>query len=160
MRKAFLLAAALAALGAAPAAPQSPAVVNVRLSNFDFEPGTIVLDRQRSYVFRLYNASSGGHDFTASDFFRAANVAPADRRWIRDGSVEVPPRAGSPDIAERSPARQLQAQMHSPASPFPWHGRHDHRSLTGAAPPGHGRITAGSPSAQCPSILFAGCPAT
>lgn len=91
MRKAFLLAAALAALGAAPAAPQSPAVVNVRLSNFDFEPGTIVLDRRRSYVFRLYNASSGGHDFTASDFFRAANVAPADRRWIRDGSVEVPP---------------------------------------------------------------------
>ncbi len=91
MRNAFLLAAALAALGAAPAAPQSPMLVNVRLSNFDFDPETIVLDRGRSYVFRLYNASSGGHDFTAREFFRAANVAPMDRRWIRDGSVGVPP---------------------------------------------------------------------
>ena len=89
MRNAFLLAAGLAALGAAPAAPQSP-VVNIRLSNFDFEPGTIVLVHGRAYVFRLYNASSGGHDFTARGFFRAANVAPADRRWVRNGSVEVP----------------------------------------------------------------------
>ena len=77
MRNAFLLAAGLAALGAAPAAPQSP-VVNIRLSNFDFEPGTIVLVHGRAYVFRLYNASSGGHDFTARGFFRAANVAPAE----------------------------------------------------------------------------------
>ncbi len=91
MRYAFLLAAPIALFGAQPATPQAPAVVNVQLSNFKFTPRTIVLDHGRAYVLRLYNASSGGHDFTAPSFFSAATIAPSDRRWVTGGEVEVPP---------------------------------------------------------------------
>lgn len=91
MRYAFLLAAPLAAFGAQPATPQPAPAVNVQLSNFKFTPKTIVLDHGRTYRLRLYNASGGGHDFTARDFFAAASIAPSDRRWISEGEVEVPP---------------------------------------------------------------------
>lgn len=90
MGHASWLAAGLLALAAAPATPQAPAVVTVQLSNFNFTPRTIVLDEGRSYLLRLYNSAGGGHDFTARDFFAAATVAPGDRRWIRDGEIEVP----------------------------------------------------------------------
>ena len=91
MRYAFLAVVPLAVVGAQPATPQAPATVNVQLSNYKFSPRTIVMDRGRSYALRLRNASGGGHDFTARDFFAAAAVAPDDRRWISDGEVEVPP---------------------------------------------------------------------
>lgn len=90
MRHSMLLAFAVVAL-APPATAQAPAVVNVQLSNFKFTPREIVLDHGRSYVFRLRNASDGGHDFTARDFFAAANVAAEDRRLVSEGEVEVPP---------------------------------------------------------------------
>ena len=54
-------------------------------------PRTITLDHGRSYVLRLANVADGGHDFTAPDFFAAANVAPEDRRLVAEGEVEVPP---------------------------------------------------------------------
>ena len=74
-----------------PAIAQPAPVITVQMSNFKFAPSTIVLDHGRSYVLHLANIASGGHDFTAAEFFRAANVAPADRRYISDGEVEVPP---------------------------------------------------------------------
>src|SRR5688572_11331581 len=80
MRYGFWLAVPVALLGAQPAAPQAPAAVNVQLSNFKFTPRTIVLDHGRPYALRLYNASGGGHDFTAREFFAAASIAPGDRR--------------------------------------------------------------------------------
>lgn len=91
MRYAFLLAAPMALFMAGPAASQTPGVINVQLSNFKFTPRTILLDHGRAYVLRLHNSSSGGHDFTASDFFAAASIAPNDRRWVTEGEVEVPP---------------------------------------------------------------------
>lgn len=90
MRYAFLLAPFIM-IAAQPATPQAPAAVNVQLSNFTFAPKTIVLDHGRPYVLRLYNASDGGHDFTAPAFFAASMIAPSDRRWISEGEVEVPP---------------------------------------------------------------------
>lgn len=92
MRYAFLAAVPFAIMGAQAATPQGPAAVNVQLSNFKFTPRTIILDRGSPYAFRLYNASGGGHDFTAREFFAAAAIAPDDRRWISNGEVEVPPR--------------------------------------------------------------------
>ena len=91
MRYAFLVAMPIAVLGAQPATPQASTVVNVQLSNFKFTPPTIVLDHGRPYVLRLYNASSGGHDFAAPSFFAASSIAPADRRWVTEGEVDVPP---------------------------------------------------------------------
>jgi uncharacterized cupredoxin-like copper-binding protein len=91
MRFALLLAVPIAILGAQPATSQGPATVNVQLSNFKFMPRTIVLDHGRPYLLRLYNASSGGHDFTALAFFAASSIAPVDRPRVIDGEVEVPP---------------------------------------------------------------------
>ena len=90
MRTSLILVAAVISLGG-PGTAQQPTVLNVQLTNFEFTPNSIVLDHGRPYVLRLTNASGGGHDFTAREFFAAASVASGDRRYITDGEVEVPP---------------------------------------------------------------------
>jgi uncharacterized cupredoxin-like copper-binding protein len=90
MRYAFLIVAPIALLGAQPAATQTPAVINVQLANFKFTPNQVVLDHGHAYVLRLQNVSDGGHDFTAENFFAAANVAAGDRGLIQEGAVDVP----------------------------------------------------------------------
>lgn len=91
MRK-FALLIALAAL-AGPAQAQDPwagaAIVPVELSSFDFTPEQIDLRAGRPVVLRLHNGGGGGHNFAARDFFRAAQVRPADQAKIVDGAVEV-----------------------------------------------------------------------
>lgn len=90
MRK-FALLAALTAIGPAQAQDQwaGAPMVSVRLSSFAFEPREIVLPAGRPVVLRLYNGSGGGHNFAARDFFRAAQVRPADQAKIVNGAVEV-----------------------------------------------------------------------
>jgi uncharacterized cupredoxin-like copper-binding protein len=79
------------ALLAGSSAPAQPApTIAVQLSNFKFAPNTIALNHGQPYLLRLVNVAGGGHDFTASSFFAAAAIAPADRRWIQEGVVEVP----------------------------------------------------------------------
>jgi uncharacterized cupredoxin-like copper-binding protein len=90
MRYAFLIGIPIAALAAQPATSQAPAVINVQLANFSFTPKTIVLEHGHAYVLRLQNVADGGHDFTASEFFAASNVAAADHSLVAEGEVEVP----------------------------------------------------------------------
>jgi len=90
MRIIRLIALPLLVLALSPSPAQGPATVQVQLSNFKFTPSTIVLDHGQSYVLRLVNVASGGHDFTATEFFATAAVAPADRRWIQEGEIEIP----------------------------------------------------------------------
>ena len=90
MRSAPLLALPLMVFASSPAPAQAPETVQVQMANFSFSPKTIVLDHGRPYVLRLVNVASGGHDFTANEFFTAAAVAPADRRLVQEGGVEVP----------------------------------------------------------------------
>ena len=90
MRYGIFLALPLALFGAQPAPSQAPTVVSVQLANFKFTPKDIVLNHGQPYVLRLTNVSDGGHDFVAEAFFDAANVAPADRRLIAEGGIEVP----------------------------------------------------------------------
>ena len=90
MRIANLSLIPLALLVGSPVLAQPAPTIAVQMSNFKFAPDTVVLDHGRSYVLHLTNVSGGGHDFTAPAFFAAANVAPADRRYIVDGLVEVP----------------------------------------------------------------------
>lgn len=90
MRFAALFVLPLVLLGAQPASSQAPTVINVQLANFKFTPKDIVLKHGQPYVLHLTNVSDGGHDFVAEAFFDAANVAPADRRSIAEGGVEVP----------------------------------------------------------------------
>jgi uncharacterized cupredoxin-like copper-binding protein len=90
MRVAALFTLPLILLAGSSALGQSAPVVAVQLSNFKFTPSTIVLDHGRPYVLRLANVSGSGHDFTAPNFFAAADVVAADRRWIQEGEIEVP----------------------------------------------------------------------
>jgi uncharacterized cupredoxin-like copper-binding protein len=90
MRIARLFAPTLLVFALSPAPAEAPPTVQVQLANFNFSPKTIVLDHGRPYVLRLVNVASGGHDFTASEFFDRAAIAPDDRRWVQEGEVEVP----------------------------------------------------------------------
>ena len=63
--------------------------VDVTLSNFAFSPKSIHLRAGRPVVLHLANTSSGGHDFTAKQFFATSAVRPQDRGSVRGGSVEV-----------------------------------------------------------------------
>lgn len=81
--------AALAMLASTPAVAQS-ATIEVRMSNFKFEPRSIELRAGQDYALTLINESNGGHSFAASDFFARAIVNAADRALIREGTIEVP----------------------------------------------------------------------
>lgn len=85
-----LLALPLTILAVSAATAQAPAVVQVQLASFSFTPKSIMLDHGQPYVLRLSNVSGSGHDFTAQEFFAAAEVVPGDRKWIQEGAVEVP----------------------------------------------------------------------
>ncbi len=92
MRPAFLFLASLAT-GPAPAAPavdwSRVERVEVRLSSFAYAPNPIRLKAGRPVVLHLVNVAGGGHDFTAREFFAAADVRPGDRGAIMRGKVEV-----------------------------------------------------------------------
>ena len=92
MRTALLVFLPLLTLASSAAPAQAPPVVEVRLSNFNFTPRTIVFDHGQPYVLRLINEASGGHNFAARGFFDAASVAPRDRGWVQEGEVEVSAR--------------------------------------------------------------------
>jgi uncharacterized cupredoxin-like copper-binding protein len=85
-----LFAFPMLVLAVSTATAQAPAVVQVQLASFSFTPKSILLDHGQPYVLRLSNVSGSGHDFTAQEFFTAANVEPGDRKWIQEGVVEVP----------------------------------------------------------------------
>jgi plastocyanin len=89
MRAALLSLALLAPLPAlaqdAPAAP--PRTVEVRLSNFSFEPHAIGLTAGRPIILHLVNNGSGGHNFSAPQFFAASTGVSGP---VDEGVVEVP----------------------------------------------------------------------
>ena len=89
----------LFALAAAAALPSSglagqadwarAAPVHVDLSSFKFSPGTIHMKAGQPVLLHLVNNSSGGHDFTAKEFFAAASVRPGDAAKLRKGAIEL-----------------------------------------------------------------------
>jgi plastocyanin len=75
---------------AAPAVAQAPApTVDVQLSSFAFAPRTIRLRANVPTTLRLTNTGRGGHNFSAPEFFAAAQPAGAT---LCEGSIEVPSR--------------------------------------------------------------------
>jgi uncharacterized cupredoxin-like copper-binding protein len=97
MKRSLLLAglasAGLALAGVAPAAAQpdwsQAARVTVGLSSFKFAPAVIRLRAGQPVILHLENTGSGGHDFSAPGFFRAARVRPQDAGKVEGGSVDV-----------------------------------------------------------------------
>ncbi len=63
--------------------------VEVKLSNFDFTPSEIHLKAGVPYALHIVDEASGGHDFTAPEFFGSARVAPDDVSLVRDGQIEL-----------------------------------------------------------------------
>jgi uncharacterized cupredoxin-like copper-binding protein len=92
MKRSLLLAAlGLAAIAPAAAEPnwaQAPRVT-IGLSSFKFAPAIIHLRAGQPVVLHLENSGSGGHDFSAPGFFKAAQVRPQDGGKIAGGSVDV-----------------------------------------------------------------------
>ncbi len=64
--------------------------VTVTLANFDFTPAMLRLRAGKPYVLRIENQASGGHDFTAPEFFAASAVLAADAPRLKQGKLEVP----------------------------------------------------------------------
>ena len=87
-----LLGLSIALAAASPAISQAPqpATVSVTLSNFSFNPAELQMRAGVPTVLHLVNTASGGHNFTAPEFFAAAKIAPASQPLVRDGKVEVP----------------------------------------------------------------------
>lgn len=73
---------------AAPAVAQ-PVAIDVHLSNFKFEPSTIELKAGQDYALTLINDGSGGHSFSAKEFFAAAGVDAADAALIKTGAIDL-----------------------------------------------------------------------
>ena len=86
--RSYLIPALL--LGASAAVQAQPAVVAVQLSNFSFTPNTIQLRAGAPVTLRLQNASHGGHNFAAPQFFAAAKIDPRSAALVRNGAVELP----------------------------------------------------------------------
>lgn len=83
-------AAAAAPLFAAPGPDWDHArQIDVELSNFDFTPKTLTLRHGQPYRLRLVNRGSGGHNFSAPAFFKAATIAPDDAAAVAKGAIEL-----------------------------------------------------------------------
>ncbi|QAY79293.1 cupredoxin domain-containing protein [Sphingosinicella sp. BN140058] len=94
LRFAWTLPIAAVLIAADPSAAAEPdwshaQRVEVDLSSFRFSPATINLKAGQPTLLHLANSGSGGHDFTAKEFFAAAAIRPQDRTRIARGGVEI-----------------------------------------------------------------------
>lgn len=63
--------------------------LEITLTSFDYTPSEIRMAAGRPYALKLVNTASGGHDFTAAEFFAAASVAPDDAPMIAAGQIDL-----------------------------------------------------------------------
>ncbi|SIO03711.1 Cupredoxin-like domain-containing protein [Parasphingorhabdus marina DSM 22363] len=63
--------------------------VPVELTSYAFTPELVEFESGKDYVLELKNSASGGHNFSARDFFDAASIHPEDSGLIRKGRVEL-----------------------------------------------------------------------
>jgi uncharacterized cupredoxin-like copper-binding protein len=83
-----LLASLALAIAIAPASADEIPTIAIRLSSFAFTPDQIRLRRGAPVRLQLVNESSGGHNFSAPEFF-AASTFPAGTA-PPDGKIDVP----------------------------------------------------------------------
>ena len=76
------LALAALALSVPVAAAEAPAKVTVTLANFSFTPANLHLRAGQPVTIHFVNEGSGGHDFTAPEFFAAATMDAASRTRV------------------------------------------------------------------------------
>jgi uncharacterized cupredoxin-like copper-binding protein len=64
--------------------------IAITLDNFSFAPKDIQLEAGKTYALEFSNVGFP-HDFSAPDFFAAAEIAEEDAGKVADGVVDVPP---------------------------------------------------------------------
>ena len=64
--------------------------VEIALTNFAFGPDALELEAGKAYALQFTNEGFP-HDYTAPEFFAAAQIAPEDAGSVVDGVVDVPP---------------------------------------------------------------------
>lgn len=88
--KTLSLFAATALLLVAPASADSAKRVDITLANFSFTPSAIALKAGQPVTLHLENRGSGGHDFTAPQFFKAAAMDAATRAKLgKKGRIDL-----------------------------------------------------------------------
>lgn len=84
----FFVAAALMLV--APASAETGKRVDITLANFSFTPSTVALKAGQQVTLHFENKGSGGHDFTAPEFFKAAAMDTATRVKLgKKGKIEL-----------------------------------------------------------------------
>jgi len=82
-----IVLAALVFSGAARA--QTLAPLSITLSNYAFAPGELDLKVGTTYRLHFVNSASKGHNFSAPEFFAAAEIAAEDQDKVRKGLIEL-----------------------------------------------------------------------
>ncbi|UKK85471.1 cupredoxin domain-containing protein [Sphingopyxis sp. BSN-002] len=85
----FPLALAALVLSVPVTAAETPARVTVTLANFSFTPADLHLHAGQTVTIHFVNEGSGGHDFTAPEFFAAAAMDAANRTRVEGGKGRV-----------------------------------------------------------------------
>jgi plastocyanin len=83
------LTLAALALSVPVTAAEAPAKVTVTLANFSFTPADLHLHAGQPVTIHFTNGGSGGHDFTAPEFFAAATMDAANRARIEGAKGRV-----------------------------------------------------------------------
>ncbi|MCB2067101.1 MAG: cupredoxin domain-containing protein [Erythrobacter sp.] len=63
--------------------------VEVTLDNFSFAPADLHLQAGRPIALVVTNAASGGHNFTAPEFFAAAQIMPGHADLVASGQLSL-----------------------------------------------------------------------
>ena len=74
---------------AAPVDWSKAETVEIDLKNFAFSPASLHLKQGTAYRLHFVNQSSGGHDFTAKDFFAGATMDPATAGVVSNGTIKL-----------------------------------------------------------------------
>ena len=83
------IALAALALSVPVTAAEAPAKVTVTLANFSFTPADLHLHAGQPVTIHFVNEGSGGHDFTAPEFFTAATMDATNRTRVEGGKGRV-----------------------------------------------------------------------
>ena len=82
---------AILAIAAVPrtAAAQTGESISISLTDYAFTPASLALKAGTVYRLHFTNAGSKDHDFTAPEFFAAAQLAPDDQAKVKRGTIAV-----------------------------------------------------------------------
>ncbi len=78
-RRSLIIAATFLTLTLPASAATSTSRLEITLANFSFTPSAITLEAGQPVTLHFINAGSGGHDFTAPQFFKVATMDAATR---------------------------------------------------------------------------------